>query len=232
MPINPATFGGLAMSISRTRPRVRFGRRSNGMLMTPEEFDAAENFDENYRYELVRGVLIVCPPPGEGQRDPNGELDYLLRRYKEDHPRGAVLDKTLAEQYVHLPDSRRLADRVIWAGLGRVPDPAADVPTIVIEIVSKRKRDRTRDYEEKRREHLALGVAESWVIDRFQRRMTVFRRPPAEPAEILVPADGTYRTPILPGFELPLARLLAVADDWAKPKPEIRRPRPGEEPGR
>ena len=27
------------------------------MSMTPEEFDAIEDWDENYRYELIRGVL-------------------------------------------------------------------------------------------------------------------------------------------------------------------------------
>ena len=59
--------------------------------------------------------------------------------------------------------------------------------------------------------------------------MTVFRAPPAEPAEIVVKAEETYRTPLLPGFELPLARLLKLADDWAqaaraKKKPPRRKP--------
>ena len=31
--------------------------------MTPEEFDAADDFAENYGYELIHGVLIVSPPP-------------------------------------------------------------------------------------------------------------------------------------------------------------------------
>jgi len=202
------------MSTSRTRPKPRYGRHSNGILMTPEEFDAATDWDEAYSYELIRGVLIVSPPPGESERDPNEQLGHYLRSYKEAHPLGSTLDKTLPEQYVHVPGGRRRADRVIWAGLGRVPDVERDVPAIVVEFVSKRQRDRTRDYEEKRREYLALGVAEYWIIDRFRRVMTVYRREPAQPAEIVVPADGVDETPILPGFELPLARLLAVADDW------------------
>jgi Uma2 family endonuclease len=187
------------------------------MLMTPEEFDTATDFDELYSYELIHGVLIVSPPPGESERDPNGELEYLLRAYQSGHQAGSALDKTLAEQYVHLSDSRRRADRVIWVGLGRIPDPRTDVPAIVIEFVSKRHRDRVRDYEEKRRQYLALGVQEYWIIDRFQRIMTVFRgRPgPGEPAEQIIKENEVYRTPLLPGFELPLARLLKVADDWA-----------------
>src|SRR5271157_5087068 len=121
------------------RPNTaRLGRLSNGMLMTPEEFDAVTDFDELYCYELIHGVLIVSPPPGESERDPNEELGHLLRAYKSGHQADAAFDKTIPEQYVRLPDSRRRADRVIWAGLGRIPDPRTDVPAIVIEFVSNR----------------------------------------------------------------------------------------------
>jgi hypothetical protein len=42
------------MSTARIRRpnTARLGRLSNGMLMTPEEFDAATDFDELYSYEL------------------------------------------------------------------------------------------------------------------------------------------------------------------------------------
>src|SRR5271157_5137061 len=104
------------MSTARVRrsKKARLGRRSNGMLMMPEEFDTATDFDELYAYELIHGVLIVSPPPGESERDPNDELGHLLRAYQSAHQAGSALDKTLAEQYVHLSDSRRRADRVIW----------------------------------------------------------------------------------------------------------------------
>ena len=147
----------------------------------------------------------------------NGELDHLLRSYKSGYSAGSALDKMLAEQYVHLSDSRRRADRVIWAGLGRIPDPKTDVPAIVVEFVSNRQRDRVRDYEEKRRQYLAIGVQEYWIIDRFQRIMTVCRGRPGEPAEQIIKENEIYRTTLLTGFELPLARLLKVANDWAGP---------------
>ena len=203
---------------TRTAKAPKLRRSSNGRLMTPEEFDAVTDYDDRYNYELIRGVLIVSPIVSEMEADPNGELDYLLRSYQRNHPQGSALDKTLAERYVITPDSRRRVDRVIWAGLGRLPDPKVDVPTIAVEFVSKSRRDWLRDYVEKRREYLALGVAEYWLFDRFQRIMTIFRNPPAEPAEQVVDAAGTYRTPLLPGFDLPLADLLAVADDWKAPR--------------
>ena len=206
----------MSMAHARKTKRLRLGRSSNGMLMTPEEFDAVTDYDDLYVYELIHGVLIVSPVPGEAERDPNGELDLLLRLYQRTHPEGAILDKTLAEQYLPVPDGRRRADRVVWIGRGRVPDPSVDIHAIVAEFVSKRKRDRVRDYEEKRREYQALGVLEYWVIDRFARTMTVFKNIPGEPLEVIVKAEETYRTSVLAGLELPLARLLKVADDWTK----------------
>jgi len=188
------------------------GPDDNGLLLTPEEFDAITEYDDNYRYELINGVLIVNPFPGHAERDPNEELGYLLRRYQEQHP--GVLDKTIFEEYILTENSRRRADRVIWARLGRVPNPKSDVPTIAVEFVSRRRRDRRRDYVLKRDEYLALGIAEYWVIDRFQRTLTVFRPQGAGQQEQIVSEGETYQTPLLPGFELSLARLFGVADDW------------------
>ena len=201
---------------TKTHKRIDFG--CAGITMTPDEFDAIENYDKNYRYELIRGVLVVSPIASEAEADPNEELGFELRLYQRTHPEGRALDKTLFERYINLEDSRRRADRVIWAGLGRLPDPKLDVPTIVVEFVSKSRRDWLRDYVEKRVEYLHHGVREYWVIDRFQRTLTVFRKSPAEPIEQVFDATALYRTPLLPGFELKLAEILAVADEWKKSK--------------
>jgi Uma2 family endonuclease len=184
--------------------------------MTPEEFDAITNYDDRYRYELVLGVLVVTPIPAEAEADPNEELGHWLRDYRDHHPQGSSLNLTLQERHIRTGDSRRRADRLIWAGLGRRPDTAVDVPAIVVEFVSRRRRDWLRDFVEKKHEYLALGVAEYWIVDRFRRTMTVYFRPPREPAERVVAENETYRTDLLPGFELSLARLLAVADAAGK----------------
>lgn len=196
--------------------RIRLNRHSNGIRLTPAEFDSITNYDDRFRYELIDGVVIVMPIPSESEADPNGELCYLLRSHQEMHPQGYILDKTLPERYIRLTHSRRLADRVIWAGLGRLPDPENDTPTIAIEFVSRRKRDRKRDYQEKRQEYLAVGVKEYWVIDRFRRLMTVYQDRPGQPPEVVVQESEVYSTDLLPGFDLPLGRILALADQWGQ----------------
>ncbi|MBW3542206.1 MAG: Uma2 family endonuclease [Planctomycetes bacterium] len=192
----------------------RIDATSAGLRMTCEEFDAIEDYDDLWRYELVGGVLVVLSIPLEAQADPNEQLGYLLNHHKQTHPNGHHLDKTLSERFIHLPRSRRIADRVIWCGLGRRPKPNKDVPQIAVEFVSAGKRNWIRDYEEKRDEYAAAGVVEYWLIDRFRRTMTVFRAGGEGPQEILVGENDVYQTDLLPGFELRLARILAVADEW------------------
>jgi Uma2 family endonuclease len=200
------------MSTALKRRVLTIGPESNGILMTPQEFDRAD-FVDGSRYELINGVLIVSPIPDESEADPNEELSYLLRLYRDQHPRGSALDATLQERIVRIRRNRRRADRLIWAGLGRRPRKG-EVPTIIAEFVSKRKRDRVRDYEDKRVDYFKIPVKEYWIIDRFQRIMTVFYRSGARIMKRIIRENQKYRTDLLPGFELSLARLFQVADRW------------------
>ena len=195
-----------------------FGPASAGTLMTPREFDQAD-FVEGYRYELVRGVLIVSPSPLENERDPNEQLGHLLRTYLETHAEGEALNATLPEQTVRTKANRRRADRVIWAGLGRLPR-RRDKPSIVVEFVSAGKKDRTRDYEEKRDEYLEMGVKEYWIFDRFQRTLTVYAARGGKVKKQVIREKQIYTTDLLPGFELPLAKLFAFADRWPEAEEE------------
>jgi Uma2 family endonuclease len=126
------------------------GPEHSGMLMTPEEYDAAE-FEEGYLYEVVNGVLIVSPPPLEEERDPNDELGYWLRAYRDTNPDGMRLDRTLTQHIIRTLRGRRITDRAIWIGLGRPPE-LNETPTVAVEFVSKGLRNRRRDYVEKRDE--------------------------------------------------------------------------------
>ena len=192
---------------------IRLDATSAGMLLTPDEFDAVAETDENYRYELIRGVLIVNPLPLKAESSPNQMLGHWLLTYKFAHPQGSVLDDTLNEQHVRVRDGRRRPDRCIWTGIGRVANDE-DVPTIVIEFVSESRRDQRRDYIEKRSEYREAGIREYWIIDRFRRTMTVVQNTPDGERELLIAEHENYHPDLLPGFELPLGKLLAVADQY------------------
>ena len=194
--------------------RLRLGPRSAGVLLTTEEFDRAR-FVEGWRYELINEVLVVSPIPSLNERDPNEELGRWLRNYQESHPQGSALDATIGEQTIETKKNRRRADRVIWAGLGHLPDPN-ETPTIIIELVSKGKINQERDYVAKRAEYREIGVKEYWIIDRFSKTMTVCIFAADRDQEHVIAADQTYATTLLPGYELPLRRLLELAERWGK----------------
>ena len=124
------------MSIADIPTPLRVGPESNGMLMTPEEFDAVDDWEESFRYELVHGVLVVTPPAAIGERKPNDELGHWLLTYRDMHPQGSSLDDTASEHTIATRTGRRRADRVVWAGLGRVPAYDHDPPSIAIEFVA------------------------------------------------------------------------------------------------
>jgi Uma2 family endonuclease len=203
----------MSQAITRFK-RLRLGPRAAGMLLTPEEFDRAE-FKEGWRYELINEVLVVSPTPSRNERDPNEELGYSLRSYQEMHPQGAALDLTLHEETIETRRNRRRAGRVIWAGLGHLPD-LNEPPTIVIELVSRGRINRERDYVAKRAEYREIGVKEYWIIDRFAKSMTVFIFTEQGDRELVIPAGQTYATGLLPGYELPLGKLIDLANRWAR----------------
>ena len=63
--------------VSLVETEIRLGPEHNGILMTPEEFDAIDDYDDLWRYELVHGVLIVTPIPAEAEVGPNGSARIM-----------------------------------------------------------------------------------------------------------------------------------------------------------
>jgi Uma2 family endonuclease len=196
------------------KPTRIYGPDSNGIVMTPRQFDRAE-FAEGYRYELLNGVLVVSCTPSLSERDPNQALGRWLLDYQEHHPEGIALDFTIHEHIVQTGGNRQRADRVIWSGLGRLPK-RNETPAIVVEFVSAGKRNIERDYETKRDEYLGCGVREYWIFDRFEHSLTVFQTAGSRRSRKRVFTENQiYSTDLLPGFRLHLERLFALADRWS-----------------
>ena len=185
--------------------------------MSPDEFDTITHYDDCFHYELIWGVLVVTPMSSRSERSAIQRLGYWLQTYQYEHPLGGCLVDTIYNECLRTRDNRRRADRVIWVvHSGIRPVANTDIPTIVVEFVAPGKAAWRRDYIEKRDEYLEAGVVEYWVIDRFTRQLSVFTLEAGKPTERVVDEPDVYRPDLLPGFELPLAELLAAADKWGQ----------------
>jgi hypothetical protein len=205
---------------------IKLGPADHGRRMSLDDFEHAE-VQEGYLYELGRGVVVVSDVP-----DPRGHMVIVLAirnpliAYQLAHPTAIYAIASGSECKILLADlqSERHPDITVY----KTPPPDDDdvwsswIPALVVEVVSLGSE--LRDYEEKREEYLAFGVQEYWIVDPQRREMRALRRYRGRWRETIVPADGTYETPLLPGFRLDLGPILAPPVP-AK-RPSRRRPRP------
>lgn len=84
---------------------------------------------------------------------------------------------------------------------------------LVVEVVSDGEESRERDYVEKRRDYAQAGIAEYWVVDPTQRKVTVFSLAGHEYVEHGVfHAQDIATSALLPGFQVAVPDLFAQCD--------------------
>jgi Uma2 family endonuclease len=191
-----------------SRTAVQISPSDAGRRMSLEEFDQAETA-QGHSFELSRGVITVVDVPGKPHFDQVYAVQKQLFRYDLDHPGVIYQIGGGGEAKLLIWDSvsERHPDLVVY----KTPpsDEGKDlwstwIPAIVIELVSVGSEE--RDYEQKPEEYLKFGVSEYWVVDSFRGagQLTVFRRHGGRWVQSVVNSPDTYRTKLLPGFELNL----------------------------
>jgi Uma2 family endonuclease len=179
-----------------------------GVKLTYEDFVLFP--DDGKRHELIDGEHYVTPSPNTRHQRISRDLLVIIATWLEEHPTGEVFcapyDVVFSDFDVVEPDLLYLSNE--RAGQVLTPLHARGVPELVIEIASKgtRKRDETI----KRRLYERVGVSEYWVVDPETDVVRVYRREQqgfARPVEWSHAAGDVLTTPLLPGLELPLARI-------------------------
>jgi len=181
---------------------------ASGVKLTYDDFLLFP--DDGLRHELIDGEHYVSPSPNIRHQVISGSLYLLLGAWLEAHPGGrafyAPLDVIFSRFDVVEPDLLYLsAARAAEAMRG---DFVQVVPDLVVEILSKgtRKRDETI----KRQLYERTGVTEYWIVNPESESIRVFRRASARFAsavELSREAGDVLTTALLPGLEMPLARI-------------------------
>jgi Uma2 family endonuclease len=184
---------------------LRLGKLDDGRPTSTEEFANAV-YDEPWTYERVDGRLVVMSPEGTGHVDHTEPWLKGLFVYSFMYPATAM--RIVPQAWIHIDeDNTRFADIGVY--LVRILNLPNQAPNLVFEIVSPGKADRRRDYVEKRAHYEKIGVREYVIIDRFDREVTVLTLGDGGYGEQVLTLADVYRTPLLPGFEVRLAEVMA-----------------------
>ena len=90
---------------------LKFGKTDHGVRLSQTEF-AAASYEEPWRYERVKGRLIVMPPCGSDHQYPNGRFRAHLDSYWLKHP--DIVEQVTAESWMQVDDE---TDRIADVGL-------------------------------------------------------------------------------------------------------------------
>ena len=180
---------------------------SSGLKLTYDDFVLFP--DDGMRHELIDGEHYLTPSPNMRHQQISMNLVLLIGNWLEGHPAGrlfhAPFDVVLSKYDVVAPDllyvSKERSNVLTTPNVQGAPD-------LVIEIGSPSTR--RRDETIKRRLYERSDVLEYWIVDPDIELVRVYRRSGesfARPIELSREAGDVLSPSLLPGLELPLARI-------------------------
>jgi len=158
--------------------------------------------DTGMLVEYTEGFIRVLPMPNVLHQLIVKLLFRLMDDHVSAHSLGEVLIAPLPVQIT--PDKYREPD-IVFMRPHRIPDVHGH-PTgadLIIEVVSPGKDNRERDYIEKRSDYAMAGVAEYWIVDPLEQKITVLNLAGQEYREHGVFECGSTATSVLlAGFQV------------------------------
>ena len=183
-------------------------------LLTFDEYLAYDDGTDT-RYELVDGELVEMPPESPENLD---LARFLLVQLLKHFPLQRVVYNTEVEVtgrrarcrvpdlLVHSEESLAALSGVTRATISRDMPP----PALVVEVVSPGETNRIRDYRYKHTEYAARGIAEYWIVDLEERRVTVCQWVEGQYEDTVVKGSEQVRSEILPNLELTVDQLFSL----------------------
>ncbi|MEZ2302859.1 MAG: Uma2 family endonuclease [Microcoleus sp.] len=184
-------------------------------------FNEYVNYSDNTdnRYELIDGELIALPPESE----PNNFIaNYLffylassglvpLRLIKTHNCEVQVAVLRSGDSANRYPDLIILEPEHIPLTANRLTITFDMLPPrLVVEVVSPGRVGSDRDYERKRAQYAARGIAEYWAIDPIEQVVTVLRLQDGQYVEVGVFRDGeAIVSPMFPQLSLTVQQILS-----------------------
>jgi Uma2 family endonuclease len=144
--------------------------------VTIAEFEKMPDPPDGSRLELVRGEVIVMPPPKARHGIFCFRFARRLGNFVEDHKLGWVTTNDTGVVLERAPDTVRGPDVAFWniARQPAMPEGYFEIPPdLAVEVLSPG--DRRADVRAKIREYVFYSVPLVWLVDPEARTVTVYR---------------------------------------------------------
>ncbi|MEO0013227.1 MAG: hypothetical protein RLZZ535_1616 [Cyanobacteriota bacterium] len=184
-------------------------------LLTLKAYLAQENVAEKH-YELVSGNLIEIPP--ESPQNAEIAIKLLLIFAQFISPRllrckdtEIVVSGTRAT--IRLPDLMVLTENLaddLYSNQRSTINIDMLPPALVVEVVSPGKANRDRDYRFKRSEYAARGIAEYWIVDPQENKVTVLLLDNGLYQENIYQNDDSINSQLLTQLQLTAGQVLTL----------------------
>ncbi len=169
--------------------------------------------DENCRYELIGGEIIVSTAPRFIHQLLATRIVMQFGKFLEKNPLGHILTTPgliFSEFDGVIPDlifvSHERCDEILDEESGKFHG----APELVIEILSPGRVNARRDLNIKRELYEFFGVQEYWVVKPQEKQVETFRRGKEGLTESRIfEQNDTLSSPILPKFKLKIRNLFA-----------------------
>ena len=164
---------------------------------------------DDRRYEVIDGELFLTPAPTPYHQLVKQRIEQFLLKHVESRGLGQVLD---APCDVVLSRFDVLQPDIFFVSSGRLAvigeKYISDAPDLVVEVLSPGTRKRDRVFKSKR--YARFGVREMWIADSEKKTIEVFVNvKEAFRRESLYTGENALQSPLLPGLQIPLARVFA-----------------------
>ncbi|CAN5711358.1 Uma2 family endonuclease [soil metagenome] len=167
--------------------------------------------DENLRYELIGGEIFVSTAPRFIHQLLSMRITGVFLEYFKKHPVGYILATPgliFSEFDGVIPDLIYISHERIEEILDEESGKFHGAPEIVIEILSPGRANARRDLQIKRELYEIYQVPEYWVVDPFEKEISVFRFEKGELKKAgLFKENDILTTKTMPSFEISISEL-------------------------
>ena len=166
--------------------------------------------DDGYRYELLKGELIMAPPPGSEHGEITMNLAAPLHRHVKTNNLGVVYAAETGFKLASDPDTVRAPDiafvrRELIDQNDRVPGYLSGAPDLVVEVLSPS--DTFGKVEGKVTQWLEAGAQTVWVVSPKLHTVTVYRA--LTDIVTLTEKDILDGDDVVPGFRINITEIFA-----------------------